>query len=161
MSEANTVEANTALARRWFEEVWNQGREETIDELFAVNGLGHGLGDTDVTLRGPAEFKPFVRNLRGALPDLHMTIEDLIAAGDKVTIRITVEGTHKGGHLGVAPTGRRVHIEGLVVIRIANGQIVEGWNSWDQLGLLRQIGALPAHKGPDQFTTARSSSTAG
>jgi steroid delta-isomerase-like uncharacterized protein len=154
-------EANKALVRRWFEEVWNQGREETIDELFAANGIGYGLGDTDVTLHGPSDFKPFVRNLRGALPDIHMTIEDCIAEGDKVTVRITVEGTHKGGELGIAPTGRKVRIEGIVVLRIANGQIVEGWNSWDQLGLLRQIGALPAQKGPDQFTTARSSTTAG
>jgi steroid delta-isomerase-like uncharacterized protein len=153
-------EANKTLVRRWFEEVWNQGREETIDELLAANGIGYGLGDTDVTLRGPAGFKPFVRNLRGALPDIHMTIEDILAEGDKVTVRITVEGTHQGGQLGVAPTGRRVHIEGIVVVRIVNGQIVEGWNSWDQLGLLRQIGALPAQKGPDQFTTARSSTTA-
>lgn len=147
-------EANKALVRRWFEEVWNQGREETIDDLFASNGIGYGLGDTDVPTRGPAEFKVFARNLRGALPDIHMKIEDSVAEGDKVTVRITVEGTHKGGHLGVAPTGRRVRIAGVVIVRIANGQIVEGWNSWDQLGLLRQIGALPAQKGPDQFTAA-------
>jgi steroid delta-isomerase-like uncharacterized protein len=154
-------EANKTLVRRWFEEVWNQGREETIDELFAPNGVGYGLGDTEAPVQGPAGIRPFVRNLRGAIPDIHMTIEDAIAEGDKVTVRITAEGTHKGGQLGVAPTGRRVHIEGIVVVRIANGQIVEGWNSWDQLGLLRQIGALPAQKGPDQFTTARSSTTAG
>jgi steroid delta-isomerase-like uncharacterized protein len=148
-------EANKALVRRWFEEVWNQGREATIDELFAANGVGYGLGDTDAALRGPDGFKPFVRNLRGALPDIHMKIEDCLAEGEKVTVRITVEGTHKGGQLGVAPTGRRIHIEGIVVVRIVNGQIVEGWNSWDQLGLLRQIGALPAVEGPDRFTTAR------
>jgi len=148
-------EANKALVRRWFDEVWIQGRVETIDELFAANGVGYGLGDTDAPLHGPAGFKPFVANLRGALPDIHMTIEDIIAADDKVTVRITVEGTHKGAHLGVAPTGRRVRIAGLVVVRIANGQIVEGWNSWDQLGLLRQIGALPAAEGPDRFTSAR------
>jgi steroid delta-isomerase-like uncharacterized protein len=155
MSETNKLEANKTLVRRWFEEVWNQGREETIDELLAPNGVGYGLGDTEATIQGPAGFKPFVRNLRGALPDVHMSIEDSIAEGNKVTVRITVEGTHKGGQLGVAPTGRRVRFEGLVVVRIENGQIVEGWNSWDQLGLLRQIGALPAQKGPDQFTAAR------
>ena len=154
-------EANKNLVRRWFEEVWNQGREETVDELFAANGLGYGLGDTEATIQGPAGFKPFMRNLRGGLPDLRMKIEDIMAEGDKVTVRLTAEGTHKGGQLGVPPTGRRVRIAGLVVLRIANGQIVEGWNSWDQLGLLRQIGALPAQKGPDQFTTARSSTTAG
>ncbi|HSP66893.1 MAG TPA: ester cyclase [Bryobacteraceae bacterium] len=148
-------EANKALVRRWFKEVWNEGREETIDELFAANGVGHGLGDTDVTLHGPPEFKPFVRNLRGALPDIHMAIEDLIAEGDKVTIRITVTGTHQGNQLGVAPTGRKIRIEGLVVVRIANGQIMEGWNSWDQLGLLRQVGALPAAGRQDRFTSAK------
>jgi predicted ester cyclase len=84
-----------------------------------------------------------------------MKIEDSIAEGDKVTVRITVEGTHKGGNLGVPPTGRRIRIEGIVVIRIANGQLVEGWNSWDQLGLLRQIGVLPAAGDPDRFTSAR------
>jgi steroid delta-isomerase-like uncharacterized protein len=148
-------EANKALVRRWFEEVWNQGREETIDELFAADGVGYGLGDTEEPVYGPPEIKPFVRNLRGALPDIHMKIEDSIAEGDRVTVRITVEGTHKGGQLGVPPTGQRVRIEGIVIVHIANGQIVEGWNSWDQLGLLRQIGALPAQKGPDQFTSAR------
>ena len=148
-------EANKALVRRWFEEVWNQGREESIDDLFAPQGIGYGLGDTEAPVQGPAGIKPFVRNLRGALPDIHMTIEDSIAEGDKVTVRITVEGTHKGGQLGVAPTGRRIKIAGVVIIRIANGQLVEGWNSWDQLGLLRQIGALPAVAGPDRFTSAR------
>jgi len=154
MSEANTS-ANKTLVRRWFEEVWNQGREDTIDSLFAANGIGYGLGDTEAPVQGPGGIKPFVRNLRGALPDIHMKIEDIMAEGDRVTVRITAEGTHKGGNLGVAPTGGRVRIEGIVIVRIANGQIVEGWNSWDQLGLLRQIGALPARKGPDQFTTAR------
>jgi steroid delta-isomerase-like uncharacterized protein len=148
-------ESNRALVQRWFDEVWNQGREDTIDELFAAHGIGYGLGDTEAPIRGPAEIKPFVRNLRGALPDIRMEIKDSIAEGDRVTVRITVEGTHKGGNLGVAPTGRRIRIEGIVIVRIANGQIVEGWNSWDQLGLLRQIGALPMAEGPDRFTSAR------
>jgi steroid delta-isomerase-like uncharacterized protein len=148
-------EANQALVRRWFNEVWNQGREDTIDELFAANGVGYGLGDTEAPIRGPAGFKPFVANLRGALPDIHMQIEDMVAEGDRVTVRITVDGTHKGDQLGVPASGRRVQIQGMVMVRIANGQIVEGWNSWDQLGLLRQIGALPAAGTSDHFTSAR------
>ena len=154
-------EANKALVRRWFKEVWNEGREDTIDELFAAHGIGYGLGDTDVELHGPPAFKPFVRNLRGAIPDLRITIDDMLAEGDKVSIRITVQGTHKGANLDFAPSGRPVRFAGLVIVRIADGQLVEGWNSWDQLGLLRQIGALPEQKGQDQFTTARSSTTAG
>lgn len=148
-------EANKAIVRRWFEEVWNQGREETIDELFAIGGIGYGLGDTDVPTRGPAEFKLFANNLRGAIPDIHMTIEDIMAEGDRVTVRITVEGTHKGNQLGVAATGRRIRIAGVVIIRIEHAQIVEGWNSWDQLGLLRQIGAIPVAGNPDRFTSAK------
>jgi predicted ester cyclase len=155
MTEADTSAANKAIVRRWFDEVWNRGREETIDELFAPHGIGYGLGDTDVPTRGPAEFKLFANNLRGAIADIHMTIEDIMAEGDKVTVRITVEGTHTGSQLGVAPTGRRIRIAGVVMVRIANGQIVEGWNSWDQLGLLRQIGALPAANTPDRFTSAK------
>jgi steroid delta-isomerase-like uncharacterized protein len=155
MTEADTSAANKALVRRWFEEVWNRGREETIDELFAAHAIGYGLGDTDVPTHGPAEFKIFANNLRGAIPDIHMTIEDIMAEGDKVTVRIAVTGTHKGDQLGVAASGRRIQIAGVVMVRIANGQIVEGWNSWDQLGLLRQIGALPEANHPDRFTSAR------
>jgi steroid delta-isomerase-like uncharacterized protein len=84
-----------------------------------------------------------------------MQIEDMVAEGDRVTVRITVDGTHKGDQLGVPASGRRVQIQGMVMVRIANGQIVEGWNSWDQLGLLRQIGALPAAGTSDHFTSAR------
>ena len=144
-------EANKALIRRWFDEVWNQGRESTIDELLAADAVAHGLGDTEVDLRGPAQFKPFVHNLRGAFPDIRMTIEDTLADGDKVMVRLRVEGTHRGANLGVPPTGRRIHIAGIVLVRIVSGQIVEGWNSWDQLGLLRQIGALPVPEGRDRF----------
>ncbi len=66
-----------------------------------------------------------------------------------------LEGTHTGAGLGVVPTGRRVRIAGIVVVRIANGRITEGWNSWDQLGLLRQIGTLPAPEGQDRFVASQ------
>ncbi len=148
-------EANKALIHRWFEEVWNRGREETIDELLAPTVIAHGLGDTDVDLHGPAQFKPFVENLRRSFPDIHISIEDTIAEGDKVVVRVRLEGTHRGSELGVPPTGRRVRVAGIVLVRISDGRIIEGWNSWDQLGLLRQIGALPsAPEGRDRFVDA-------
>jgi len=148
-------EANKALIKRWFDEVWNQGRESTIDELLAATAVAHGLGDTDVDIHGPAEFKSFVRNLRGSFPDIRIDIEDSVAEADKVMVRVRVDATHKGIGLGVSPTGRRVSIAGIVLVRIKGGQIIEGWNSWDQLGLLRQIGALPAAEGPDRFVAAQ------
>jgi len=148
-------EQNKAMMRRWFQEVWNEGQEAVIDELLAVDAAGHGLGDQEPTLTGPAEFKPFVRNLRGALPDIHFKVEDMLAEGDKVMTRLIVTGTHRGPHLGVPPSGSVVTFRGIVLVRISGGKIVEGWHSWDQLGLLRQIGAL-AHPpaGRDRFQTA-------
>ncbi len=147
-------EANKALIVRWFEEVWNQGKESTIDELASPDVLAHGLGDTDTDLHGAAEFKSFVRNLRGAFPDIHISVEDIITEGDKLSARLLVVGTHQGANIGVPPTGRRVRIEAITQVRISGGRIVEGWNSWDRLGLLRQIGALPAAETPDRFAAA-------
>lgn len=150
------TEANKVLVRRWFDEVWNEGREATIDELFAESGVAYGLGDSEAEVHGPTELKNFVRNLRGSLPDIHVTIRDIVAEEDKVMVRLTIEGTHAGPSLGVAPSGCRIRIAGIVLVRISKEQITEGWNSWDQLGLLRQIGALPAPASEDQFLTARS-----
>jgi steroid delta-isomerase-like uncharacterized protein len=150
------TESNKALVRRWFREVWNEGREATIDELFAESGVAYGLGDGEAEVRGPAQLKPFVRNLRGSLPDLQISIQDIMAEEDKVMVRVLLEGTHSGSGLGVPASGRKIRVAGIVVIRISKGQFVEGWNSWDQLGLLRQIGALPTPAGDDQFLTARS-----
>ena len=78
------TETNKALVRRWFKEVWNEGREATIDELFAESGVAYGLGDGEAEVRGPAQLKPFVRNLSGSLPDLHISIQDIMAEEDKV-----------------------------------------------------------------------------
>jgi steroid delta-isomerase-like uncharacterized protein len=143
-------EANKNVVRRWFQEVWNEGREEAVDELFTPGGVAVGLGDTDVPVRGPEEFKVFLRNMRGAIPDVRITVEDLLSEGDKVAVRLVLEGTHKGPGLGVAPTGQPVRVAGIVLVRFQDGRIVEGWNSWDQLGLLRQIGALAAPR-EDRF----------
>ena len=150
------TENNKGLVRRWFREVWNEGREATIDELFAENGVVYGLGEGEAEVRGPAALKPFVRNLRGSFPDIQISIQDIMAEEDKVMVRVLLEGTHSGSGLGVPPSGRKIRVAGIVVIRISKGQFVEGWNSWDQLGLLRQIGALPTAPGEDQFLTARS-----
>jgi steroid delta-isomerase-like uncharacterized protein len=142
------------LIHRWFDEVWNQGREETVDELFAPGGVGHGLGEGGADVRGPAGFKVFLRNMRSAFPDVRIPIEDTIVHGDKAVVRVVLQGTHLGEGLGLLPTGRPVSITGIVIVRVASGQIVEAWNNWDQLGLLRQIGAIPAPQGGDRFLSA-------
>ena len=153
-SSANTETENKVLIRRWFEEVWNRGHAELIEHLRDPGAVATGLGEGAQQSRGESPFKAFYTNLRGTLPDIHVNIEDMIAEGDKVSIRLSLEGTHLGDAL--APrTGRRVKFGGIVIARIANGRITEAWNSLDQLALLRQLGALPAASGPDRFLTLR------
>ena len=139
-------ETNKAVVRRWFDEVWNQGREATISELFPVSGVARGLGESETDVHGPDQFRVFAANLRGSLPDLHIDIEDILSEGDRVAVRIRLEGTHIGGG--------RVSVQGIIIARIVDGQIVEAWNSYDQLGFLRQIGALPSAGGRDRFLSA-------
>jgi steroid delta-isomerase-like uncharacterized protein len=147
-------EKNKEVVLRWFEEVWNQGSEAAIDELFGADAVAHGLGDSELDVRGPAEFKAFTAHIRGSIPDIRFQVEDMVSEGDRVAVRVVFGGTHTGPGLGVEPTGRRISLKGLILVRIVNGQIVEGWNSYDQLGMLRQIGALPGPDDQDRFLQA-------
>lgn len=125
---------------RWFEEVWNKGRSEAIDEMFAADGAAYGLGDDpNGCLRGPAAFKPLFEALRSALPDVKVTVEDTVVQGDKIAARCRVEATHTGPGLGVAPTGRRVAFTGMTIVRVKDGQIVEAWNNFDFAAMMQQI----------------------
>jgi steroid delta-isomerase-like uncharacterized protein len=137
------AQENSALIRRWFEEVWNKGRMEAIDEMASPSVIGHGQAqhDTDIGLQ---EFRAFASSIRSAFPDLKVTIDHTVEQGDKVVARWTATMTHKGNFLGFAPTGKTATITGTTTQRIAGGKIVEGWDNWDQLGLLVQIGAVPA-----------------
>jgi steroid delta-isomerase-like uncharacterized protein len=134
---------NEALTRRWFEEVWNQGRAEAIDEMFAADGLAHGLSDDpSKPLRGPAAFKEFHTKFREAFPDIVVTVEDTIAEGDKIAARCTVRGKHTGDTLGFAATQAPMEITGILIVRIKDGQIVEGWNNFDFMTMYKQLGAI-------------------
>lgn len=136
-------EENKALLRRWFDEVWNQGRAEAIDELFAADGVAHGLSDDEANpLKGPAGFKPFHQVFRGAFPDIEVVVEDMIAEADKVVARCSVRGKHAGDHLGIAATNVPVSFDGIAIVRIADGKIVEAWNNFDFLKMNRQVGLL-------------------
>jgi len=144
---------NKSLTHRWFEEVWNQGRESTIDELLGANVVAFGLGEGGTEVHGHKEFKQFFDNLRNAFPDIHITIEDTIAERDEVVVRIVIEGTHKGNGLGVAATGKKIRLAGICIIQFAGGKLVKGWNSWDQLGMFQQLGLVPVPKA-DPFLEA-------
>jgi steroid delta-isomerase-like uncharacterized protein len=129
------------IARRWFEEVWNHKRDATIDELFGPDTVAHGLGESEAPIHGPEEFRIFFRNMLDSFPDCHLTIEDIVTDGDKAVVRFAFEATHLGAGLGVAPTGRRIRVQGMTMLKARDGKIVEGYNIWDQHGLLQQIGA--------------------
>jgi steroid delta-isomerase-like uncharacterized protein len=135
-------EEKVAIVRRWFQEVWNEGRVQTIHELMAEDAVGIGQAGPEAVIRGPQQFQLFVEKLRAAFPDIHVTIEDAFGGGDKVAVRWSATMTHQGGQLGVPASGKRVRITGISLVRIANGQIVEGFDNWDQFTMLREIGAI-------------------
>jgi steroid delta-isomerase-like uncharacterized protein len=131
---------NETLVRRWFEEVWNHGRVEAVDEMMAADCVAHGLGDAQVV--GTAAFKAFHAKFKGAFPDIRITVDDVISQGDRAAVRFTIRATHGGDHLGVPATGRAVTVPAMSFVRCRNGQIVEGWNSVDMLGMLQQVGGV-------------------
>ena len=139
---------NVALAWRLFQEFWNYGHMEVVDELVAPDAIGHGEVQHSVDI-GMKEFKAFVLSLREAFPDLHMSIQDTIAQDDKVVVRWTCSVTHLGSFLGMPATGRRASVTGISIFAFSEQKIVEGWHSWDQLGLLVQLGAVT----PKEFVT--------
>jgi steroid delta-isomerase-like uncharacterized protein len=130
----------TDFERRWVEGL-NRGDIAVADETFAPDCVIHITGSPDPNL-SVAGFKQMVTGLLTAFPDLHFTIEDQIVTGDKVGTRWTAEGTNTGAFGEVPPTGRRVHVDGLILDRVTNGRVVERWEQWDQMAMMRQLGLL-------------------
>lgn len=136
-----SAEENKAIHRRAFEEIWNQGNLDVVDEIFATDFVFHDPVSPEV--RGPKGFKQFVTIYRAAFPDIHFTIEDQIAEGDKVVARWTTLGTHQGELKGIPPTLKQVVVTGISILRITSGKIEEEWVNWDTLGMLQQLGVIP------------------
>ena len=132
---------NKALVRRFYEDVFNQRNLALVDQLCSATHVFH---NPPTTLHGREEFKQLLSVYITAFPDAHFTVEDEIAEGEKVTSRYTFRGTHQGVLMGIPPTGKQVSVTGIIINRIAGGQSVEGWLNFDALGLLQQIGAIPA-----------------
>ena len=138
-----STEANKALARRYYEEVVNGGNAALVDELFAPDYVNHVAGSPE-DLHGPDGERMFDTLYRQAFPDAHLTIEDMVAEGDRVVSRLGYRGTHTGPFQGIPATGRSFVTSGIQKLRIANGRIVEAWTMPDNLGLLQQLGVVPA-----------------
>jgi predicted ester cyclase len=132
---------NKAIARRFFDKVW-MGKLDVADELLDASYVGHGLPPGMPP--GPEGFKLFVSMYRSAFPDVQYTVEDQIAEGDRVVTRWTARGTHKGELMGIPPTGKQAVVTGISISRFVGGKAVEGWDNWDGLGMMQQLGVVPA-----------------
>jgi len=138
-----SVKEIKALARRWFEEA-NKGKEAfmaAIDELYATDIVGHGSGGEET--RGLKELKLHLMELFSAFPDFQFTIDDMVVEGDKVAIRYTWTGTHKGEIKGIPPTNKKVTMWSIQIDRVAGGKFVEIWARHDTLGSMQQLGIVP------------------
>lgn len=141
MPDQNTLEANKALIRRWFEEVWNKGRADAITEMMAEDCVIHGLSE-DGQPMSRAAFLPFHAQFRQAFPAIEVVVEDVITQGDKLAARCSVRGKHEGNSLGFEATGAMAEFDGMGFARIQDGKFVEVWNNFDFMKMYKQLGAL-------------------
>ena len=132
---------NTGLVRRFTEEVWNKGNMSVCDELLSpkVKTRDPFFGDVD----GLDAVKRQIQAFRTAFPDFHVSIDDIGAIGDKIYIRWTASGTHKGSLMGMTPTNRKATQSGISMNRIENGKFAEVVYAWDVYKMMEQLGLLP------------------
>lgn len=136
--------ANREKARRWFEEVWNERRAETIEELLCETSVGHMEGGDVV---GCEPFKQARDAFLAAIPDLRVEVEEILAHGDDVVVRWTIAGTHTGDGLGVPPSHEPIFARGTSWLRFKDGVMMEGWDTWNQGALMEQM-KRPTKKTP-------------
>jgi steroid delta-isomerase-like uncharacterized protein len=140
---STTEEENKKQYRRTFEEVFNQGDLSIVDDLVTPDFLNHEV-PPGMNNRGPESTRQVVTMLRTAFPDLHFTIEELVAEGDTVASRVTMRGMHLGPFQGIPPTGRSFQQAHMHFVRFREGKAIEHWAVRDDLGMMRQLGVIPA-----------------
>ena len=136
-----STEENKAIIRRMTEEFYNQGNIESADQFFADTYVHHDPASPQV--RDRDGLKETVRAFCAGCPDLHITIDDLVAEGDMVAKRWTYHATHTNDLGGMPPTGKRITMSGLELFRLANGKITECWLGYDNLSMMQQLGVIP------------------
>lgn len=138
-----SIEQNKALVRRMVEEIFNRGNIGRADEFLAPDFVEHEELPPGMP-SGREGVTQLTAMLRRAFPDFKATIDDMVAEGDKVVLRMTWRGTHKGEFMGVPPTGKSVSFGVIDIIRVAGGKLAEHWGQMDSMGLMQQLGAIPA-----------------
>ena len=139
-----SADTNKEIVRRLGVEPW-EGNLGVIDELVAPDYIGHDPAQPD--MQGPEGIKEFITGYLAGFPDGRITIDEQLAEGDMVATRWTGRGTHKGEMMGIPPTGKQVTVSGITISRVKNGKVVEEWSNWDTLGMLQQLGVVPAMAG--------------
>jgi steroid delta-isomerase-like uncharacterized protein len=133
------AEDSAELVTHYYAEVWNRGQQAGLAGFIAPNPAFHDPTAPDAPA-GPAGVAECITGFRRAFPDLALTLDDVVAQGDRVTVRFTLRGTHRGPFLGAEGTGLAVEVTGVAVHRLAEDQIAETWLSWDTFGLAQQVG---------------------
>lgn len=135
------AEENKAIILRHWEEVVSKGKLDLIDEIFAPDFVAH---EADQDIRGPEGVRQFILMLRAAFPDLQVTVEDVLAEGDKVVQRWSAHGSHQGELMGLAPSGKRISVAGITISRFEGGKVAEEWELYDMMSMMQQLGAFPS-----------------
>ena len=135
-----TIEDNKALVRRFIDEVFLQGRAEAVEELLADDFVPHTWGKTGA---GQQELIAAIKRVQAGLSDTRMTIEDMIAEGDRVAVRLTSHAVQTGPFMGLPPSGKAYTIGEIHIFRLRDGKVAEHWHEADFMGMMRQLGALP------------------
>jgi steroid delta-isomerase-like uncharacterized protein len=138
-----STEQNKVTVRQMVEEIFNRGNLSRIDEFLAPDFVEREELPPGIP-RNREGVMQFLSIFRSAFPDFQATIDDMVAEGDKVVIRQTFSGTHKGEFMGIPPTGKRVSYGVIDIIRLADGKLVEHWGQMDTMGMMQQLGAAPA-----------------
>ena len=133
---------NTAIVRRWFEELWNQGRLETIDELLAPTAIVYDMTGTGGEIRGRDDFRAAAKMLLAAF-ETHFTVEDIFGVEDRVAIRLSLRIRHVGPLGELQPTGKKATVPVMCMLEVRGGQLMGGWNNWDVASALRAADAPP------------------
>ena len=146
------IEKNKVIARRFRRDLWNTGDLALADQILDRECVVHARIPfaTDFT-RGPEALKQLVGFFHMTFSEIEMSVEDVVAEDDLVTVRWSGGGRHTGHLFGVPPTGRRIVVSGIDMLRFSSGRIVEGWVSWDALSLMEQILVQPGDEGEVDF----------
>lgn len=136
-----STEENKAIMRRFFEQALNQGDASLVDQIFSSDFINH---DPTPGISADRDgVKQYLAQLTTVFPDLHATIDQMIAAGDMVVIHASARGTHRGSLWGIPATGKRIEVRSVTIHRMVGGKIVERWYLLDKLSLMQQLGILP------------------